>query len=287
VIRVAVLGAGSHSQREHLPALAHYHRQHPGAVGLAALCDLKVNVAAQFGFGQHCDSLDALLALRPDAIIAITPVDATVEIAARIIAAGIPLLMEKPLGRTIAEARQVMAVAAGKPVMVSMNRRFDPAIVALAEWLHGRRVEHVRATLVRQGRSRVGFIEDVGLHAIDALRFLGGDIVDAAGTQLRFAGGATGALELFPDAGHWVEAYDAFGPGFHGQAQATTGCRVWMDRKLAVDYARPQSQPGFVATGTYGETAAFLDAVARGEPLRPTPAEVVDSMVTAFSVAGA
>jgi predicted dehydrogenase len=250
MIRLGLLGAGSHSRREHIPALQRYR----GDLELTAICDRRETEL--FGFRQHCRSLDELLALRPDAIIAITPVEATAEIAQRILAAGIPLLMEKPLGRTLAEARQVCAAAAGKPVMVSMNRRFDPVIVAAQEWLRGRTIESARATLVRHNRAAAGFAADVGLHAVDALRFLTG---------------RPGPVTLVPNGGHWVETYEVFGPGFHVEAQATKQCRIWEAGKLVVEVAGQ-------GTGTDEETVAFLRAVAGEQPFSPTPADVLASM---------
>ena len=39
---------------------------------------------------------------------------------------GLPVLIEKPLGRDLAEARRIAAMLDGHPHMVSLNRRFDP-----------------------------------------------------------------------------------------------------------------------------------------------------------------
>ena len=45
MLKIVVLGAGSHSQINHLPALARYHSLHPGEIELAALCDLRADHA--------------------------------------------------------------------------------------------------------------------------------------------------------------------------------------------------------------------------------------------------
>jgi predicted dehydrogenase len=281
MIRVAVLGAGSHSRREHLPSLRLYQERFPGRIELTALCDPKVDVAAEFGFAQHCVSLDELLARRPDAIIAVTPAPVTAAIAIRILETGIPLLMEKPLGANLGEARAVVRAAEGRPVMVSMNRRFDPAVVAMAEALRGRRIDHLRACMERVGRAREGFLEDAGLHAIDVLRFLAGGFEGVEGTEevlgFRFTNGARGLLELHPDGGRWEESYDAIGPGFHAQALATRGFRLWERGKPVTDFVIPPDEVPCLRCGTYGETAAFLEAVAQGGPYSPSPAEVFES----------
>jgi predicted dehydrogenase len=64
---------------------------------------------------------------------------ATKEIAARMIRAAIPLLMEKPPGATPDEAREIVELVKGTGawVMVSMNRRFDPALRAALDWWGG------------------------------------------------------------------------------------------------------------------------------------------------------
>jgi predicted dehydrogenase len=287
-VRVGVIGAGSHSRREHLPSLARYASERPGEIELAILCDRRVDVAAemagQFGFAAHGASLDDLLAAGVDAIVAVTPVDVTAEIAMRVLAAGVPLLMEKPIGRDEAEARRVAGASAGKAAMVSMNRRFDPGVAAAAEWLRGRGVTHARATVVRHAREPRGFVEDVGVHAVDTLRFLAGDIADVRATSLRFASGASGAVELIPAGGHWVETYDVFGPGFHVQANATVGCKVWHENRVVLETTRPADTPGFVASGAYAETAAFLDSVRGRRGWLPTPADVLQSELACFEL---
>ncbi len=281
MIRVAVLGAGSHSRREHLPSLRLYQERHPGRIELTALCDPKVDVAAEFGFAQHCDSLEELLARRPDAIIAVTPAPATAGVAIRILEAGIPLLMEKPLGANLEEASAVVRAAEGRPVMVSMNRRFDPAVAAMAEALRGRGIDHLRACMERVGRAREGFLEDAGLHAIDVLRMLAGGFEDvretSGGLCFDFKSGAMGRLDLHPDGGRWEESYDVFGPGYHAQALATRGFRLWERGKPVTDFVIPPEEVPCVRCGTYGETAAFLEAVAQGGPFSPSPDEILES----------
>ena len=284
MIRVGVLGAGSHSRREHLPALALYARSHPGAIDLTALCDRQVNVATDYGFGAHCESLDALLALRPDAIIAVTPAEVTADLAVRILLSGIPLLMEKPLGQSLDEARRVVTAAAGRPVMVSMNRRFDPSLQALAGWLRGRRIEQIRATVIRHNRPRTGFTLDVGIHAVDALRFLVDHPAEVLRGRLAFADGTIGTVELRPDGGHWEERYEVFGPGFHARAFATGQALAWHNGEATTLHTPPAGVPSFVSSGTYAETAAFVEAVTAGRSPHPTPGEVLESMAVALNL---
>lgn len=284
MIRVGVLGAGSHSRREHLPALALYAETHPGTIDLTALCDRQINVAAVYGFGAHCETLDALLALRPDAIIAVTPAEVTADLAVRIMSSGIPLLMEKPLGQSLDEARRVVTAAEGRQVMVSMNRRFDPAIRALDGWLRGQRIEQVRATVIRRNRERTGFTLDVGIHAVDTLRFLVNHQAEVRPGRLAFTDGAIGTVELRPDGGHWEERYEVFGPGFHVQAFATGQALAWHNGEATTLHAPQAGVPSFVSSGTYAETEAFVEALTAGRSLHPRPGEVLESMAVALDL---
>ncbi|NJL32515.1 MAG: Gfo/Idh/MocA family oxidoreductase [Phycisphaerales bacterium] len=143
MLKLVVLGAGNHSRQYHLPALARYVNDHPGEVELAALCDLDeslaATMAAQFGFKQIYTNLDEMLRVeKPDGCIAITPISVMAEICARVVHAKIPLLMEKPPGATANEARAIVDLVqkADARVMVSVNRRFDPACVSC--WTGGR-----------------------------------------------------------------------------------------------------------------------------------------------------
>ena len=152
MMKIAVLGGGNHSRDNHLPALGRYVALHPGEVELAAFCDLRrevaEGVAREYGFARSYTGLEELLAAEtPDGCIAITPVAATARVAAQILAAGIPLLMEKPLGATPEEAEQICRLAErqNSRVMVSLNRRFDPAITAACAWISRRPLQYVRA----------------------------------------------------------------------------------------------------------------------------------------------
>jgi len=56
MLKIVLLGAGSHSQENHLPALARYVAEHPGEVELAGLCDLRREhaemMAHHYGFAR-------------------------------------------------------------------------------------------------------------------------------------------------------------------------------------------------------------------------------------------
>ena len=106
MIRLVLLGAGSHSQGNHLPALARYVAEHPGCVSLVGVCDLDRRradeAATRFGFERAYVDLDEMLrAERPDGCVAVTPIPVTAQVAAQVVRTGVSLLMEKPPGATV------------------------------------------------------------------------------------------------------------------------------------------------------------------------------------------
>ena len=183
MIRIGVIGGGAHSRSTHLPALAAYATRHPAELQLAAFCDLRPDVrdmaARTYGFARCFDSVEALLAADAmDGCVAVTPVPVTAVIAGKVLAAGVWLLMEKPPGATVEEATALCALAGRMPAraMVSMNRRFDPVVSAACVQMADQPPRYVRATLARVRRREPTFVTDTGIHALDTLRKLAGDV---------------------------------------------------------------------------------------------------------------
>jgi len=300
-LRIGVLGAGWHSCSAHLPSLSHYHSRHPGRITLAALCDLDpmrtADAAGRFGFERTYVSLDAMLGeARLDACIAVTPIAETSRAIRRILAAHLPVVMEKPLAATLSDARALVAeISANQaPVMVSMNRRFCPVIAESLRWLADRNVQYLRATMARHSRTEHDFLESTGVHLIDSLRAIQGDIAECRAEarssgqttawrlRLVFVGGVVGDVDILPNAGHSQERYDFFGPDFHLSAHSagTDDGRLaaWEKGQLLHESQPAEAMPGFVADGTYAETCAFIESLINGKVLYPSPSVVLPSM---------
>ena len=136
-------------------------------------------MADRYGFARVYDDLDRMMVSEDlDGLVAITPIPVTVSVARRAIEAGLPLLMEKPPGATLEEARGLaaLAVAAEAQVMVSMNRRFDPALRAALDWWGDRPIEVIRGTICRVNRRELEFIYGTAIHPMDAMRSIAGDV---------------------------------------------------------------------------------------------------------------
>ena len=301
MLKLVVIGAGSHSRLNHLPALAHYAREHPGEIALAALCDLDAGLAsamaAQFGFARtYTNYREMLRAERPDGCVAVTPIPVTAQVARQVMAAGIPLCMEKPPGATPDEAREVAELAerTDAHVMVSVNRRFDPALTAAMNWWGDGPMEVVRGCMARVDRRETFFMTGTAIHMVDAMRFMAGEVRDFAVegrrvdgvrwflARLIFGSGATGILEVMPTAGADAEVYEISGPG--RRAICTSGYKdrgsyqCWAGGELALQSTSAAGVPEFLRAGTYAETCAFIAALREGIAPHPTPAEVLPSL---------
>ena len=310
MVKIVLLGAGNHSQGNHLPALTLYAAEHPDEVELAGLCDLRAEharaMAARYGFARVYTDLDEMLEKeQPDGCVAITPIPATREIALRIIRAGVPLLMEKPPGATVAEAREIVEVAeqTRARVMVSMNRRFDPGLRRALDWTAGRPpVKYVRGTIIRHRRTEATFVEGTAIHPLDVLRKIAGDVRafetdfwEVEGirwfvVRLQFEGGAKGVLEVLPTAGCVREFYEMCGPGYRVVVHTVSGgpgrVQCWEGGEKVVDEEPLKGMPDFIRNGAYGETVEFISALQEDRAPHPSPAEVLQTVELCHAIAG-
>lgn len=319
MLKIAVIGGGDHSRKNHLPALAAFVSRNPGAVEFAAFCDLRCEVAEsvgrQYGAGRVYTGVAEMLAgERLDGCIAVTPVQATAAVAQQVITAGIPLLMEKPPGATVQEARRVCALVkrSRARVMVSVNRRFDPALTAAAAWRGSRPLEFVRATMLRHSRREPEFITDTAIHCVDALRWIAGDVrrtevesrvvggVRWYSVRLAFESrpcdhrehtpGASGVLEVMPTCGAKGETYELFGPDYRVLARAgesESGEWTAWENGVVARHAGPVDGAAlWEVNGTYAETAEFVAALRENRPPRPSPADVLQSVELCRRIAG-
>jgi myo-inositol 2-dehydrogenase/D-chiro-inositol 1-dehydrogenase len=298
---LVVIGAGEHSRHNHLPALQRYVLKHPGELVLSALCDLRkdhvASISRQFGFKRSYVDIDEMLAREsPDGCVAVTPIPITGEVAARLISRRIPLLMEKPPGATLKEAQAINALVkeSGVPVMVSMNRRFAPVIAFISTFAAGRRIEWVRATMLRNRRSEPEFFYGTGIHALDAMRHLAGDIgryttrsrqVDGTRwftVEINFINGTRGELEVMPTCGRVLEKYELLGTDFCVEARLmgdrSGTVTSWENGNVETTNLALDKESPFVDNGTYGETVEFIDSIRENRTPYPSPEMVFQSV---------
>ncbi|WP_029009081.1 Gfo/Idh/MocA family protein [Azospirillum halopraeferens] len=139
--RIAIVGVGKIARDQHRPSIA----GNP-AFTLAA-------TVSRHGFFDGVPAytdLDAMLVARPDvtAVALCTPPQVRHALAARAIAAGRHVLLEKPPGATLSEVEDLThrAATAGVTLFATWHSRFAPAVPRAAAWLAGRTVRRVAVT---------------------------------------------------------------------------------------------------------------------------------------------
>jgi predicted dehydrogenase len=139
-LRVAVVGAGAFG-RNHLRVYREL-AQAGEAVELAAVVDrdpaVVAETAAKFGVPGF-DSIEACLAAaRLDAASVCVPTVHHASVAEPLLAAGVDLLIEKPLAASLADADRILELSRkyDRIVQAGHLERFNPAVTAARERLH-------------------------------------------------------------------------------------------------------------------------------------------------------
>jgi myo-inositol 2-dehydrogenase / D-chiro-inositol 1-dehydrogenase len=236
-----------------------------------------------------------------DGVLICAPTDAHAEVIAEVVAAGLPVLCEKPCGVSPEQAAAAagIAAAAGVPLQVAYWRRYVPQLRELRERILRGELGFVHliccyqwdaspppaAFRVRSG----GIFVDMGVHEFDQLRWLSGQEigplhvaaagadpsgdVDSAELIAQLSGGSVGLVSLgrYHRGGDMARA-EAFGTRDTACCPFLTpeeGERAQLAalRAQAEDFARQaRGESAGSGTGAVGATAA--DAVAALEAAR-------------------
>ena len=135
---IAIVGVGKIARDQHVPAIFGNDRFR-----------LAATVSSHCGLDgiENFATLDALLAARPDieALALCMPPQVRYEAAAKAIAAGRHVLLEKPPGATIAEVEALvrMAKAQNVALFATWHSRFAAAVEPARLWLQDKKVRHV------------------------------------------------------------------------------------------------------------------------------------------------
>ncbi|MDT0400801.1 Gfo/Idh/MocA family protein [Streptomyces edwardsiae] len=188
-MKVGCIGLGDIARKAYLPVLAHQpvvelHLQTRTPATLDHVADALRLPPAQ----RHAD-LDALIAQDLDAAFVHAPTDVHPEIVTRLLEAGVPTYVDKPLAYELADSERLVALAEerGTSLAVGFNRRFAPGYAQCAD--------HPRELILMQ-KNRVGLPEeprtmilDDFIHVVDTLRFLVPGQVDDVTVRARTEGG--------------------------------------------------------------------------------------------------
>lgn len=311
MIRIAIAGCGEHSRASHAAPLARYAMAHANEIELVAACDLKIDRAVEFcdsfGFVRPYKNLDEMLSVeKPDACVSVMPMEKIVETGIKLLELRIPCVIEKPLGTSLAEIEKLAQVARDTqtPHMVSVNRRFMPYLNQARSWMqeHGP-LRYVRASQVRHQREEEDFIWSTAIHALDALRYIGGE-VDAFNVTLqqpetsqaawyvialRFKSGTLGQIEVLPTAGMVEESYEFFAERSRARVTAGSGpqrsLQCWKDGELVIESHATDEQPEDLRNGAYQEVEEFVRALRTGTRPQPCIDDILPSARISFAIA--
>ncbi|MEZ4399501.1 MAG: radical SAM protein [Kofleriaceae bacterium] len=147
-LRLLMVGSGARARL--LAQAAHG----TGAWAVAAVCSPHADAVDRAGFGGAPAYADLALALdetRPDAVLVASATPSHVAVAQRALAAGVPVLIEKPMAGSIAEAAAlaVQAAEAGALLMPAHNLRFAPGLAQALAAASGRPLAVARHTAAR------------------------------------------------------------------------------------------------------------------------------------------
>jgi virulence factor len=310
MIRLGLIGCGAHAESGHAIPLARYRAAHSDELVLAAVCDLQIARALAFckryGFVAAYRSVDEMLRQENlDGCIAVVPSENISELGIKLLNLGIPCVVEKPLGATLAEARALLdsAAATKTPNMVSVNRRFMPSLNRAIAWVRNAgTLRYVHCTLARHARQESEFLWATAVHAVDTLRHIAGQVLTfdlrtlrapSGATawyalDLKFESGVSGRIDVLPTAGMVEETYELFGDGFRASVTCPfgpqLGWRRFRDGRLIEAENVPAETPEDIVNGCYEETAAFIEGLSGGTP-KPSIAEVFPSVELCFEIA--
>jgi virulence factor len=195
-MKIGVIGLGDIAQKAYLPVLTaqpglelHLHTRSTATLD-------RIGDAHRIPPPHRHTALDDLLAQEPDAAFVHAPTEHHVEIAGRLIEAGVPVYLDKPLASDLAGAEHLVRLAERHrvSVMTGFNRRYAPAYTQV--------LEHPRDLILMQ-KNRVGlpapargFVYDDFIHVADTLRFLLPGAVEHTTVRAKVRGGLTHHIVL-------------------------------------------------------------------------------------------
>jgi predicted dehydrogenase len=282
-LRIAVIGAGHHG-KHHARILSTL----PGAELVAVVDtnrDRAEEVAAATGARPVFDAREVLD--RIDAVTIAVPTDMHLLVAVPFLEAGIPVLVEKPIARSLAEADDLIDAARKANVIlaVGQSERFNPAIAAVKPLVTDPRFIEVHRLGTFPERSLdIDVVFDLMIHDLDAvLSLVGSDVssieavgvpvltgrVDIANARLRFANGCIANLTASRISRERIRKIRLFQPASYLSVDySAQTVQHW--RLVKGNGPLPAILPGDVEVvheePLKRELSNFLESVAAGQP---------------------
>lgn len=176
MLRVGVIGVGAMGKHH-----ARVYSELPG-VELVGVADINKSlvrkVAGEYRTQAFID-YRKLLDEHLDAASVCVPTSLHKKIALSVAKTGTNLLIEKPIAATVREAREIIAAARGRNLILQVGHieRFNPAVGVIKEAMRGEKI--ISIDIIRVGPhpprvKDVGVVVDIGTHDIDLIRYLSG-----------------------------------------------------------------------------------------------------------------
>ncbi len=194
-LRVGVIGLGDIAQKAYLPVLT--ARDDVELTLMTRDPERLARVSRRYGVRSTASSLDLLLQQGIDAAFVHATSSAHAELVERLLTAGVPVLVDKPLAPTLDEASHLVELAEQLHVSlaVGFNRRFAPAYASLAG-LDPAVVLMEKNRPALPGEPRRLVFDDF-IHVVDTVRFLlGGGTEEEATVWCSVAGGLVTTVTL-------------------------------------------------------------------------------------------
>jgi virulence factor len=188
-VKVGCIGLGDIAQKAYLPVLGalpgielHLQTRTPATLD-------RVGDGLHLPVDHRHATLDALLAQDLDAAFVHAPTAVHPQIVTRLLEAGVPTYVDKPLAYELADSERLVALAEARDVSlaVGFNRRHAPGYAQCAD--------HPRELILMQ-KNRIGLPEeprtmvlDDFIHVVDTLRFLVPGPVDDVTVRARVEDG--------------------------------------------------------------------------------------------------
>jgi len=292
-VRVAMIGAGSMASRVHYPSL----KEIPEAEKVA-VCDLDEErarkAAERFGFELvYTDYRRMLDEVKPEAVYVIMAPHLLFDIVVECLERGVHVFVEKPPGITSNQTRAWARLARrhGCLTMVGFNRRFIPLLVQCRNMVQQKGPIHqCMATFIKgQGYPEQlfgasGIILADAIHAVDALRWMGGEVrevhsaLNCVGQEfpnsfaalLRFESGGIGHTFEMHAAG--ISAY------VDANTSATITCADSTEPQVITTRQAAGSEEMYKYYGFFDENRHFLDCILKGVEPQTNFADALKTM---------
>ena len=131
-IRIGVVGLGNIAQ-QHIKNVLEGHVRH---AKLTAICSRsESDYTRSLGVAHFTDYRELIASRLCDAVVVATPTYSHLDVGAAVLDAGLHLMMEKPMGLSIAEGEELVARAnrSGAVAALMLNQRADPLFLRMRE----------------------------------------------------------------------------------------------------------------------------------------------------------